>query len=550
MPPGEPAVTASNAASGPGAGAPRWVELAVLAGLLLLAAVTRLPSIAARGTWDADQGHDMLVLHALVAQGQVPLLGPPTSIGTFHHGALYYYVLAPAAFLSGADPVAVVMEIALLGIGAVAATWWLARLVGGPLAGAVAGLLAAVSPAGIDESTFIWNPNIVPLFAALAFGGAIRARQTGRLRWWVLAGAAASVAVQAHVLDTTLLLPLAILWLDTLRRRHRAGQPVRVELRGGVVMVALLALGYVPLLLSELGSGFAEVRAVLAYLGGGGRGPSGSLTLRLVVVLLRAITWPLTGLVTDRPAVALVAASIMAGLVQLAIMGRRAGDAAASATRADIPASRWLVATFGISVVVLAVFAPTLATVTPGLPNDHYHAFLDPVVMALAGIGGARLVGGLDALRGTVAWWVSRLMGVGILGAMAALCVAAWPPAAAVDGGWPGVDAAAAHVLELTGSAPVDLVGLPDFKSSDALGFPLVARDAPLGATAPTPAAFTVVVCDPLFDEVAGAACGGPAEDRWLAAAHPGGLPLVERWQAGPRRTISVYAAQEPGSGG
>ena len=40
------------------------------------------------GTWEADQGHDMLILRALVQDGIVPLLGPPTSIGDVHHGAL------------------------------------------------------------------------------------------------------------------------------------------------------------------------------------------------------------------------------------------------------------------------------------------------------------------------------------------------------------------------------------------------------------------------------------------------------------------------------
>ena len=75
--------------------------------------------------------------------------------------------------LFGPDPVAVTGLIALWGIGAVAAIWWLGRLLGGPLAAAVAGLLLAVSPAGIDESTFIWNPNLIPFAAALAFAAAI-----------------------------------------------------------------------------------------------------------------------------------------------------------------------------------------------------------------------------------------------------------------------------------------------------------------------------------------------------------------------------------------
>ncbi len=78
----------------------------------------------------------MLVLRSFVRDGVVPLLGPPTSIGDVHHGAWYYYLLAPAAFLTGGDaPLAVVAVIALSGIAAVGVTWWLARSIGGPMAG-------------------------------------------------------------------------------------------------------------------------------------------------------------------------------------------------------------------------------------------------------------------------------------------------------------------------------------------------------------------------------------------------------------------------------
>ena len=41
----------------------------VLIGLVLIAAVLRFVNLATRGTWDADQGHDMLVLRALVGAG-------------------------------------------------------------------------------------------------------------------------------------------------------------------------------------------------------------------------------------------------------------------------------------------------------------------------------------------------------------------------------------------------------------------------------------------------------------------------------------------------
>ena len=72
-------------------------------GLVVLAAILRLPNLATRGTWDGDQGHDMLVLRALVRDGTIPLVGPPTSLGDVHHGAFYYYLLSPAAFLTGGD---------------------------------------------------------------------------------------------------------------------------------------------------------------------------------------------------------------------------------------------------------------------------------------------------------------------------------------------------------------------------------------------------------------------------------------------------------------
>ena len=74
----------------------------------------------------------MLVLRAFVRDGTIPLLGPPTSIGDFHHGALYYYLLAPVVAVFGADPFWVVAAIAAANVAAVAVTWWLARSIAGP----------------------------------------------------------------------------------------------------------------------------------------------------------------------------------------------------------------------------------------------------------------------------------------------------------------------------------------------------------------------------------------------------------------------------------
>jgi Dolichyl-phosphate-mannose-protein mannosyltransferase len=519
----------------------RIAEILVLAGILVLAAATRLPGLDQRGGWDSDQGHDMRVLAALVGRGEVPLLGPRTSIGTFHHGAAYYALLAPAAFVSGSDPVAVTGELALLGIGAVAAAWWLGRLAGGRAAAAVAGLLAALSPAGIDESTFIWNPNAVPLAAALAMAGALVAWRTGRARWWLLAGLGAMLTMQLHVLGLVLVPPLVAAWVADLRRRRSGGLPRRPAVLAGVGAVAIIAAGYIPLAIHELTADFSETRAILAYLTGGGAGGDGQgIVTRLVMVGLRSVTWPLTALVTDRPTMATLALMMAVGLGSAAVVLARREDRAPAA---------WLAATLAWSVVALAVAAPSLAVIVPGLPNDHYHAFLDPLVIVLVATGIARVAGPMRTAAARTASTRGPAIAAALLAILAIFEVSSWPPPVSADGGWLGVDAAAARAVDAVraiqrpGDAAV-LVGLPAFKPDDALRFPLERRGLVLagaGDAAPASAVVTVV-CDPLFDTATGLACGGPAEGAWLASYPERDLRLVTRYGAGPRRIISIYA--------
>ena len=80
-------------------------------------------------------------------------------------------------------------EIALFGIGAVAAIWWLARLVGGPARGGDRRAArrrvprrASTSPRSSGTRTSI------PAAAALAYAARSSAGAPGRARWWLLAG--------------------------------------------------------------------------------------------------------------------------------------------------------------------------------------------------------------------------------------------------------------------------------------------------------------------------------------------------------------------------
>ena len=82
----------------------------------------------------------------------------------------------------------------------------------------------------------------------------------------------------------------------------------------------------------------------------------------------------------------------------------------------------------------------------------------------------------------------------------------------------------------------IALVGLPNDRSTDAYGFPLVLD----GATLVTPdrASVLVVLCDSSRSN----SCGGLSEDGWLAAQpYTMGFKLLDRFTAAPNRVLSVY---------
>jgi len=523
--------------------------------LLALAAVLRLANLPTRGIWEADQGHDMLVLRTMIRDGVVPLVGPPSSIGDVHHGPWYHYLLSPAAAVTGGDsPLAIVLLIALGGIAAVAVVWWMARSIAGPVAGVGAGLAAAVSTAAIQGSTFIWNPNLITLTSSIALAGAWRAWSGHDRRWWLVAALGVALTMQFHLLGVALLPIVAVPYLLDARRRALG------RVHAGVL--AIFAAAYLPLLVNELTTGGSEFRAALDYLAVGAPGSDMAIPGPFAVVGLRVLSWPLTGLITD----GVIAAMVASAAVMAIVVWR---------TRANGPdrlAARWLGLGLLWSVVILTLTAPSLATVIPGLPNDHYHAFADPMVFTLVGLGVAALA------RGTVQGGrVVRRPAGSIVATVVVLSLLGWnlthlPPAISPDGGVPAGEAAAARVDTVLTAAGVEnqevirLQSLPDFKSTEAMAYPLArfgrlyVADVPKGiapGSAVLPSTMTpfaafdglVLLCDDRFRGAIGAACGGPAEG--IITPDGGGStwgPLLDRFEAAPNRYVSVYGP--PGNPG
>jgi hypothetical protein len=313
-----------------------------------------------------------------------------------------------------------------------------------------------------------------------------------------------------------------------------------VGLLGGLGIVVLL---FVPLLAHELQTGFLETRGVLDYLRGGDTPSAGPLAT-LAFTLLRVVGWPLVGLVTDVPQ---LAAIMLAVVVGLAAWGLR------MARGAQATGLRWLAGILAWSTLALAFAAPSLQRVVPGLPNDHYHAFLDPIVAILVAVPAADLF-----TRAVTAWRANRRP-AGLVGAVAVaagvallvgVALARKPPLADPDGGWPALRDAGARIVAAANGAPVTLIGLPEFKLPDAIGFPIEHAGGRLVEVMDPRSGTDVIVvaCDRLFEAAIGAACGGPAEDSIvdkLVVRVPGTTNdprLIDRFDASPRTAVSIYA--------
>jgi hypothetical protein len=321
-------------------------------------------------------------------------------------------------------------------------------------------------------------------------------------------------------------------------------------LAGVGVGLGLVALLFVPLVIHELGTNFGETRHALAYFTGGGSGDgAGSLgpVGRLLFTFLRVVGWPLIGLVTSAPAAAITAVSMAVIVGAWYVRGARGPERTAA---------RWLGASVLWGAASLTALAPSLQFVVAGLPNDHYHAFLDPVVIALVALA-ARAV----AARAVAANFgpqpradmVARTLVACAIVALVAVDAGRWPPFAHPNGGWPAARDAGTRIVAASPGAAFDVRGLPVFKTAEGIGYPIVAAGGNAVIATDTgesgrpvePGRLVVIACDRLFEAVIGAACGGPAEALFLAGLpRPGAtapLRLLDRFDASPRTSVSVY---------
>jgi hypothetical protein len=189
---------------------PRRIELAVIAGLLALALLLRLPDLGDTppGLW-FDEAEEGLVAQRLLEGGAIHQTFVPSQYTQM--GALYFYVLGAVIEIAGASIVALRLLPALAGALTVPIVYLLgARLYGWRTGLAAAGLLA-VSVWSITFSRIGMNSMPTVALDVGVYLCIVQGLRTGKLSWYGLGGVLLGIALQGY--QTAQSVPLVLLAL-------------------------------------------------------------------------------------------------------------------------------------------------------------------------------------------------------------------------------------------------------------------------------------------------------------------------------------------------
>lgn len=234
-----------------------WIKKNKFESLLLFIIITialflRLHRIGEFMTFLGDEGRDVRIVRDLITKGNLVFIGPQTSIGNMYLGPLYYYLIAPALFLSNLNPVGPAVMVALLGVFTVFCTWYAGRTWFGKVSGLIAALLYAVSPVAIIYSRSSWNPNPMPLFSLLCIFGIYEVWQNKKYLWLPLIGIFYAFALQMHYLGLLLAPVLGLFWLVTFRKIKKDKIIKQKFVKQTIIGVLLFLFLMSPLVLFDL----------------------------------------------------------------------------------------------------------------------------------------------------------------------------------------------------------------------------------------------------------------------------------------------------------
>lgn len=136
------------------------IRTAVFLIILLFSFALRFYKFTETFGFFGDQGQDLLAIHSWFETGKIPLVGLVTSIGSFHSGPLYFYLIAPFVFIFRGEAISPAILFLLSGVLLVAIVYWLLKKYTDVITAVLGSLIFACSPHLIFMSKGAYVPNL------------------------------------------------------------------------------------------------------------------------------------------------------------------------------------------------------------------------------------------------------------------------------------------------------------------------------------------------------------------------------------------------------
>jgi len=239
-------------------------ERTILLFFLLLALFLRLYRIDQYMTFLGDEGRDARVLRDLL-HGNLVFIGPQTSIGNMYLGPLYYYLTAPALFLSRLNPVGPAVMVAFISVFTIYLTYLIAKKWFGLKTAILSLILFSISPVAIIYGHSSWNPNPMPLFSLVFIYSIYEAVIMRKYKFLILGSISLAFALQMHYLGL-LLIPVAIFWLVffylVIKKKHESLFEFKIYILKSLLVFSVLMS---PLVLFDLKHNFTNLNALSTF---------------------------------------------------------------------------------------------------------------------------------------------------------------------------------------------------------------------------------------------------------------------------------------------
>lgn len=205
-----------------------------------------------------DQARDALVIHKIIHEQKLTLIGPTTGIEGIFLGPFYYYLLLPAYLIGSGDPAVAASWVGLINSLTIFGIFFIGRKLFNTAAGFIGAFLFAFSWDAIYFARWFANPSPLPFFVCLILLSLINLKQLKKDWWLVILAAGVALSLQIEAAAAIWFIPATLISLIVLK--------IRPSFKWIIISTSVFLVLSSPLLLFDLKHDFLILKAFQRFL--------------------------------------------------------------------------------------------------------------------------------------------------------------------------------------------------------------------------------------------------------------------------------------------